>query len=326
MAFDYFYGRGTEQFAFFQVPKVLITDDRFAEISLDAKFLYSLMLDRAALSSRNGWIDKEGRVYIYYTLEQIMADLRCANQKAGKLLKELELKVGLIERKKQGQGKPAKIYVKDFMSGLNGKGDDRNPAEQPPENHEFEAFEGETHDFHESAIVEIEKQDSRKSAANNTEYKKTDISKTNLIYPSDELAYPQTKPERMGEMDPMNVRREYEEYLRDRLGVDDLVQARPFEKERIREILDLMVDVLCSTAQTIRISGDDKPAAVVRAQFMKIGSEHLEYILDCFKNQISDIRNVKQYLLTTIYNAPLTIDHYYTARVRYDMANRKETV
>lgn len=95
MGFDYFYGRGTEQFAFYQVPKMLITDDRFAGITMDSKFLYSLLLDRSSLSAKNGWLDEEGKVYIYYTLEQIMADMHCANQKATKLLKELETKAGL---------------------------------------------------------------------------------------------------------------------------------------------------------------------------------------------------------------------------------------
>lgn len=72
MAFDYFYGRGTEQYAFYQVPKILITDDQFADITTDAKLLYSLMLDRSSLSAKNGWLDKEGKVYIFYTLEHIV--------------------------------------------------------------------------------------------------------------------------------------------------------------------------------------------------------------------------------------------------------------
>lgn len=325
MAFDYFYGRGTEQFAFYQIPKVLITDDRFADISLEAKFLYSLMLDRAALSAKNGWLDEKGRVYIYYTLEQVMADLRCANQKATKLMKELEVKIGLIERRKQGQGKPAMIYVKDFMSGLHGCGNDRDLPEAH-ENHESEAHEKQTNENHESGVVRITRQDSRKSCTNNTDHNNTDMSETNLIHPSTVSAFPKEKVVRIREMDPMNERRQYEEYLREKLCIDSFVQRNPFSEDRIQEILDLMVDVLCSTARTIRISGDDKPAVVVKAQFMKIEACHLEYILDCFKNQISDIRNVKQYMLATIYNAPLTIDHYYTAKVSYDMADRKETV
>lgn len=126
--------------------------------------------------------------------------------------------------------------------------------------------------------------------------------------------------------DPMRIRKQYENYIREKLSIDILIQSNPYEVGRINEIFDLMVDVLCSTAKTIRISGDDKPVDVVKAQFMKIDSGHMEYVLDCLKNQITDIRNVKQYLLATIYNAPLTIDHYYTAKVSYDMAHWKETV
>ena len=84
MKFDYFTGRQAEQFAFYQIPKILIVDERFDQLSLDAKLLYALMLDRAALSSKNGWLDDKGRVYIIYTLEQVMADLHCANQKDGR--------------------------------------------------------------------------------------------------------------------------------------------------------------------------------------------------------------------------------------------------
>lgn len=84
MDFDYFYGRGTEQFAFYQVSKMLITDDRFVGITMDSKFLYSFLLDRSSLSAKNGWLDEEGKIYIYYTLEQIVADMHCTNQKATK--------------------------------------------------------------------------------------------------------------------------------------------------------------------------------------------------------------------------------------------------
>ena len=100
MDFDYFYGRGADQFAFYQIPKILITDEKFAGITMESKILYSLMLDRASLSAKNGWLDEDGKVFIYYKLDRIMADMHCANQKATKMLKELEDKAGLIERQK----------------------------------------------------------------------------------------------------------------------------------------------------------------------------------------------------------------------------------
>ena len=324
MEFNYFYGRGTEQFAFYQIPKILITDDRFAGMSIDSKLLYSLMLDRSALSAKNGWLDEEGKVYIYYTLDQIMADMHCANQKATKLLKELEKKAGLIERQVQGQGKPTKIYVKDFATGLNDEGDRKahKTNHETTNNEAHESRDSQTHENHDSRDVKITSLESWKSCTNNTDINNTDLSKTNLINQSLPSGASETKVVKMIDKDdPIRKRTQYLNQLKDKLSIDSLIKSKPYDIERINEILELMVDVLCSTAKTIRISGEYKPTEVVKAQFLKIESEHMEYILDSFKDQTSDIRNVKQYLLATIYNAPQTINHYYSAKVNYDMAH-----
>ena len=112
MSFDYFYGQQSDLFTFYRVPKVLFTNERFWNISADAKMLYGILLDRMSLSAKNGWIDKNGRVYIIFTIDEAKMALNCAEQKAIKLLSELEKKAGLIERKRQGLGKPNLIYVK----------------------------------------------------------------------------------------------------------------------------------------------------------------------------------------------------------------------
>lgn len=106
MSFDYFYGQQSDLFTFYRVPKVLFTNERFWNISADAKMLYGILLDRMSLSAKNGWIDKNGRVYIIFTIDEAKMALNCAEQKAIKLLSELEKKAGLIERKRQGLGKP----------------------------------------------------------------------------------------------------------------------------------------------------------------------------------------------------------------------------
>lgn len=111
----YFYGQESEQFSFYRIPKALFSNPAFDDLSTDAKLLYGLLLDRMGLSVKNHWMDEQGRVFIYYTVESIMRDLHCGNQKAAKLLAELEKKHGLIERKKQGLGKPDIIYVKNFV-------------------------------------------------------------------------------------------------------------------------------------------------------------------------------------------------------------------
>ena len=121
MSFDYFYGQQSDLFTFYRVPKVLFTIERFWNISADAKMLYGILLDRMSLSAKNGWIDKNGRVYIIFTIDEAKMALNCAEQKAIKLLSELEKKAGLIERKRQGLGKPNLIYVKNFISAVDAR-------------------------------------------------------------------------------------------------------------------------------------------------------------------------------------------------------------
>ena len=118
MRFDYFYGAGGEAFSFYRIPRMLIKDPRFKKLSSDSKILYGLMLDRVSLSMKNGWIDEEGRAYIYFTVEQIMEELCCAKATAVKTVSELDAKkgIGLIEKKRQGLGRPDIIYVKNFTT------------------------------------------------------------------------------------------------------------------------------------------------------------------------------------------------------------------
>ena len=118
VSFDYFYGGESEQFSYYRIPRLLVTGAQFKFLSTDAKLLYGLMLDRMGLSLKNQWYDAVGRVFIFYPLEEIMEALNCGHNKAVRLLAELDKSsgIGLIERVKQGQGKPAIIYVKRFTS------------------------------------------------------------------------------------------------------------------------------------------------------------------------------------------------------------------
>ena len=120
MNFPYYHGCEAEQYAFYRIPKLLVTSERFRQLSTDAKVLYGLMLDRMSLSVKNGWIDEQNRVYIYFTVEEVMDVLGYKSEKATKLLMELDDKkgLGLIERVRQGQGKPSIVYVKNFTADI----------------------------------------------------------------------------------------------------------------------------------------------------------------------------------------------------------------
>ena len=124
MEFEYFYGKQSSQHAFYRIPKLLFTDRKFDTLSVEAKLLYGMMIDRMELSQKNGWIDRQGRAYIYFTVDEVKDRLHCANDKAVKLMRELGggKGIGLIESVRQGLGKPNIIYVKNFFNGAAGKG------------------------------------------------------------------------------------------------------------------------------------------------------------------------------------------------------------
>lgn len=309
MSFDYFYGPDdAEQYSFYRIPKRLITGDEFQDTSTEAKLLYGLMLDRLQLSIRNQWLDSLNRVYIIYTVEDIMADLHCGNQKACKLLSELENKTGLIKRKRQGLGKPSLIYVLKFSTSC-------------PQNDSESHFK--TCENHTSGDVKTTSLDMWKSHGNNTDFNKPEYNKTNPIYPGPASAKITVSVDGMGR-DEMDVRRSYERYFREHLYIDDLKQSYPYDHGRIDEILELLVDTVCSTAKTIRCAGEDRPAEVVKSRFMKLDYGHIQYVLDCIHDNTTDIRNIKAYMLTTLYNAPITIDHYYQAKVNHDLYGWRE--
>lgn len=281
MAFDYFYEEQSQQFAFYRIPKVLFTDNRFQKISTEGKVLYGLLLDRVSLSRENGWIDEEGRVYIIFTLNAIRQAMNCAEKSAIKYLMELE-DFGLIERIRQGLGKPAIIYVKNFIDQYNLQVKTCNNSSSGP--------------------VEVPVQDQYNLQPNYTNNNNTDFNNTNPILSGDE--------ERMG----------YEQFLKDQLDVEILKQEYPYDKEMIDGILELILDVLCSKRKMIRIAGDDKPVNVVKGRFMKLTIEHIRYVMTCLQENTTKIRSIKQYMLAALYNAPSTIDGYYRAEVNHDMA------
>ena len=294
--YDYFYGAESEQFSFYRIPKVLFTEERFKAISAEAKVLYGLLLDRMSLSAKNGWQDKENRVYIIFTIEDIMEAMGCADQKAGKLLYELESKCGLIERKRQGLGKPNLIYVKNFVTPL-----------------ESRFLNRENHD---SGEVKITDQEPLKSRSNNTENNNTERSDT------DSFPFTSFREDhgRESKRSDVNQRDRHREIISENISYGILLQDYPLDRDILTEILELMVDTVCTTRSTVRISGDDKPAEVVKSQFLKLDSEHIRFVMDGLKDNTTRIRNMRQYLLATLYNAPLTIGNYYRSLVSHDMS------
>lgn len=298
MRFEYFYKDQSESYSFYRIPKLLFTQAMFDELSVEAKVLYGLLLDRIGLSRENGWIDKSGHVYVYFTIESIKRALRCGNTKACRLLKELDA-FGLTERKKQGLCKPTIIYVKDFM--------------RFPDWEDQGSADGNSGDTH----MRIPDECYRES--NNTEINKTEKNETDLILSGGIV---DNSPE--VEADPdVEKHDRYMRFFYDQLNMETLYRRYPLYEETLDAILELLLEVACTKKKTICIVGDRKPVDTVLSRFMKLNQMHIEYVLGCMKENGSDIRNIKQYLLAALYNAPLTMQSYYRAKVNNDILTKK---
>ncbi len=292
--FPFHYENEAEQYTFYRIPKPLFDDPYFRELSTDAKVLYGLMLDRMSLSLKNGWLDDDGRVFIYFTAETVMEMLGCANGKCARLLQELDTQngIGLITRIKQGLGKPDVIYVHKCIPEM------RKSNVQRCENRI-------------SGSAKIAPADMRKSHTNNTNLNNTDFIYNNPIFSEGADA-----TRRMAE------RESYRQMVLENIDYDTLIQEPKLDRSQLDEIVDLMVDTICSSQEYIVIGGDRKPASVVKSQFCKLDSSHIQFVMDSMHENTSRVRNIRKYLLSVLYNASMTIDSYYSARVNHDLYGR----
>ena len=280
MQFNYYYGGQAEMFSFFRMPRILFTAPEFKDLSNDAKLLYGLMLDRMSLSAANGWFDSQGRVYIYFTMNEVMEVLNCGHEKAIKLLAELDTKkgIGLIERVKQGQGRPTIIYVKQFT--------DTKLPDLPKQSLQNPIYPNSVR--RESVFADFPK----------TETNYTDINYTNISYTDPSI---NQEPETM---DEIAERIEYD-IIKEQYRYDDT-----------ESLVELMAEVEHCTAPTVHIGRQVVPSSFVKRRFRQLGREHIEYVLDSLRENTSRIKNIKAYLLTALYNAPVTMGPYYSAMLR----------
>ena len=162
----------------------------------------------------------------------------------------------------------------------------------------------------------------------NTQKSNTDLPSTHSIpilspYPSPfgDAAEPQER--KRTEARSQSAVDMYREIIMDNISYDVLIQDRSLDRDRLDEIVDLMLETVCTARKTIRIAGDDYPAELVKSKFMKLDSEHIRFVLDCMSENTTKIRNIKQYLRAVLFNAPSTIGNYYTSLVAHDMASGK---
>lgn len=315
--FNYFYGDEADMLNFYRIPKLLFTNDNFKALSTDAKVLYGLMLDRMSLSIKNKWFDKENRAYIYFSVEDTMEYLNCKKNKAIDTIKELDMEtgIGLVEKKRQGQGKPTIIYVKSFImedQKTDCQTDDTSvqKAEKPTsetvdnfsevEKTNFKTLGISTSKGRKNTPQEVGKSDSIYNKKNNTE--KSD---TNQIVSADVD----------GGLDEYN---HYSNIIKENIEWKILCDRYYYDKEIPEGIYDLILETVLCKNPTVIIASNEYPVQLVKSKFLKLNRFHIEYVIDCLEKNTSKVRNIKKYLLAALFNAPSTFSGYYQTEVNHD--------
>lgn len=358
--FDYYYGIEAEQFSFYRVPHLLIKDKRFKGLSSDAKLLYGLMLDRMSLSVKNRWFDEDNRAYIYYTVEEIMNDLGCSHGTCTKIMSELDNRkgIGLIEKKRQGLGRPDIIYVKNFVTACasgpiedDEKKPDNTDISTEVQNLDFCNSKNRTSGNPNSVLQEVQNLDSSYININytdinninpsihlsdNTDNNSNDrISEIkNWIGISGELSSPLHNDKlqvnsvhlcdknisQVSSVHSIDDVEAYIEQIKQNIRYDyHIKHDTGQDRELFDELYELICDTVCVSRKTIKIGGENYPYALVKAKFLKLNDSHLEYVITSMQNVTTKIKNICAYLLTALYFAPNTKNHFYKQEVQYDM-------
>lgn len=347
--FGYFRAYESEQFSFYRIPKVLFTDAYFKELSTEAKVLYGLMLDRMALSERNQWFDETGRVYIIFTVEEVMSCMNCGRDKSVKILAELDARkgIGLIERVRRGLGQPDIIYVKNFIrteaaeetqsflkSGKPTSGVRKSRLAEVGKA-DFKSSEKSISRVRKSRLLEVGKTDPNntdksETESNKTEDSKTDRSEINSIYPSDRKQSKRSNDliaveqlidsEQIDKKDQMKQFEFYTELVKQNISYDILRHdCKKGEEQLLDEIVAIVAEFLSMPRETVLIGGVKYPYQYVRSRFLLLDDAHIRYVLECFQKNTTEVRNIKAYLLSSMLNATNTIDLYYQAKAQHDL-------
>ena len=345
MTFDYYYGAQAEQFNFIRIPKAMIVDPMFEDLSVNAKLLYGVLLDRMNLSMKNRWFDSENRVYIIYQIAEIMEDFNFSKKTAVRYLNELE-NFGLVEKKRRGLGLPSLLYVKNFVVFQDHSEPDDTDfddvAEDDNLNENMETSRGIQREIprgvrtytSRSADMETSKSvrqvTSRgvKSELQEVTKRGPLISKTNSnninINNTKESNNILSNPIVKNAVDGMGREEEslfekYTKMVKDNIDYDVLISRHYLEKSMIDGMVNLIVETIISENDYIIISSTKFPKETVKSRFSKLDISHIEYVLECMNHNTTNIKNIKKYLLAALYNAPTTIDSYYKARVQHDV-------
>lgn len=356
--FDFFYGSDSEQYQFYRVPQVLFTDDRFKSISCEAKLLYGFLLDRTSLSKKSKWVDADGKTYVFYKQENAQESLNIGKDKAVKIFVELE-NIGLIIRKKQGQGKPTKIYVMNFskpvsksntkvlqriksLTECKSKNKTSGITSEKPKSEldcsstisKSRLLKNRSLDFDKAEVLTSENQSYIHTEINHTENSNTYPSIYHITETNGKSQPKSENPSSDGLIDRSKPNSEISFYKNAvaetqlQISYMYLLTNHQSKKGYLDLIVSLIAEVYVSAyahpTTSVTINGIKTSIGIVADRLKTIDESHIEYLfekIDASANT-KQIKNPRSYLLSCLYNAPTTMEPDTDLQVAYDLYNR----
>lgn len=349
--FDFFYGSDSEQYQFYRVPQVLFTDDRFKSISCEAKLLYGFLLDRTSLSKKSKWVDADGKTYVFYKQENAQESLNIGKDKAVKIFVELE-NIGLIIRKKQGQGKPTKIYVMNITSKTAVQTSEKPKSEEKraevktskkPKSEldcsstipKSRLLKNRSLDFDKAEVLTSENQSYIHTEINHTENSNTYPSIYHITETNGKSQPKSENPSSDGLIDRSNPNSEISIYKNAvaetqlQISYMYLLTNHQSKKAYLDLIVSLIAEVYVSAyahpTTSVTINGIKTSIGIVADRLKTIDESHIEYLfekIDASANT-KQIKNPRSYLLSCLYNAPTTMELDTDLQVAYDLQNNR---
>lgn len=340
MKFDYYYGEESEQYSFLKIPKLFFTEEIYEGLSLQAKLLYGLMLDRMALSAQRGWYDDYNRAYVKYTSKAVAADMGINQKSALKYIKELS-DFGLIIKVQQA-GLADIIYVMNFTKirqaavppDIQKSDNILQESEAESINTESPGKMGMCRDESGGSVKKLPDMDLTGNPAHETTVKFTPLQNlhtpeqknnknnynninANVSNNTNQSIYQSYQSEDKGQTD-MTEEEYYEQLVKANIEYD--IYIRDADKQSwYDEYYNIILEVIMRNSDKSYIAGNAWSQNFVRARFLKITSSDMFYVHDRMQHTVSDIKNIKAYLIAALFNAPTTNKAYWQSRVNHDM-------
>ena len=317
--YEYYSGAESDQFRFLRIPKVFFEDSDYEDLGLAEYVLYGFLHELVDYSHKKGWVDKDGRTYVIWTVASMQKVLRCSEDKARSTLKNL-VDFGLVERKRRGQGKSDILYVKNFITKkaeISGSENNDGCGKLFSETENNGVLSVEITESGEGKFPILESADSVPKDNNN--YLK------NIIEPNHNLI--QVTGNTTGAAESVDnsgwdedVIREDIAQIKENIYYDEMsARYRAEYNSRFDELFEVMVDLVAGKRESLNIGGTEYPQWLLRKRILSLTASHVEYVMGMIAENLGKIHNMRKYMIASLFNAPTTMDNYFTQLVHHDM-------